>query len=78
MKKVELAARFVVHWNVKPSLGEAVRYVSTRFPDIYPAADFARWNTIIDIAWANTFFLTYKDEPHIDLLWIIAALSEVR
>lgn len=78
MKKVTLAARFIVYWDITYSLGEAERHIETSFPSIYTAAIFSRWNTSINDAWAESFFRSYKDERGIDLLWILATLSEVR
>lgn len=78
MKKVTLAARFIFYWNMAASLSEAIRHVEAVFPETYNAVSFACWNTSIDSVWAISFFETYKDEPGIDLYWIVAALSEVR
>jgi hypothetical protein len=78
MKKVSLVARFALHWVPGPSLTDAASQVKASFLTTHSAADYARWNTQVDDAWGESFFLTYRDEPEIDVFWLIEALYEIR
>jgi len=78
MRKIVLAAQFCIYWDATRTFADAEKLVWTAFHSAYPEVDFHRWNTRLDRAWATSFFLTYRDEPGIDLHWVIAALYEIR
>ena len=78
MKKLTLVVQFSVYWNASCTVAEAEQSIRTTFLLSHSEADFLRWNTPINSAWAESFFLIYKDEPDIDLHWLIEALYEVR
>nr|WP_315394361.1 hypothetical protein [uncultured Duganella sp.] len=78
MRKLVLAAQFVAFWDAARTQAEAEAAVMEAFLSAYSAAAFSRWNTLLNPAWARSFFLTYRNEPGIDLPWVIEALYEVR
>ena len=78
MRKLVLATQFCIYWDANRTFADGEMLVYAAFLSAHPEADFYRWNTLLDPEWATSFFLTYRDEPGIDLLWIIEALYEIR
>ena len=78
MRKLVLAAQFSMYWDPACTFANAQQSVCAAFLSTHAEADFSRWNTLLDPAWAMSFFRTYRDEPGIDLCWIIEALYEIR
>jgi len=78
MRKLVLAAQFGMYWDHACTFGDAEKSVCAAFLSTHSAAEFSRWNTLLDPAWAMSFFRTYRDEPGIDLSWIVEALYEIR
>lgn len=78
MRKIDLVVQFSLYWDASGTAAQAEQSVRTTFFLSHSRADFLRWNTSIDSAWATSFFQTYKDEPEINLHWLIEALYEVR
>ncbi|USX25759.1 hypothetical protein NHH73_24800 [Oxalobacteraceae bacterium OTU3CINTB1] len=78
MRKVVLAAQFAAHWNAVITLVDAEKLVYEAFLSTHSEAEFCRWNTSLNPTWAQSFFLTFRDEPGIDLAWVIEALYEIR
>jgi hypothetical protein len=78
MRKLVLAAQFGMYWDRACTFDDAEKSVCAAFLSTHSEAEFARWNTLLDPAWAMSFFRTYRDEPGIDLSWIVEALYEIR
>lgn len=78
MRKLVLAAQFEAHWDGACGIAEAEKLVYEAFLSTHSEAEFSRWNTRLDPAWAMSFFRTYRDEPGLDLAWVIEALYEIR
>lgn len=78
MRKLVLAAQFSMYWDRACTFGDAEKSVCAAFLSTHSEAEFSRWNTLLDPAWAMSFFRTYRDEPGIDLSWIVEALYEIR
>lgn len=78
MRKLVLAAQFRMYWDHACTFGDAQKSVCATFLSTHSEAEFSRWNTLLDPAWAMSFFRTYRDEPGIDLSWIVEALYEIR
>ena len=78
MRKLVLAALFSMYWDPACTFANAERSVRAVFLSTHSEAEFARWNTLLDPEWAMSFFGTYRDEPGIDLSWIVEALYEIR
>ena len=77
MRKLALAAQFGAYWDGACTFVDAEMLAYEAFLAAYSEAEFARWNTSVNAAWAMSFFLTYRDEPGIDLAWVIEALYEI-
>jgi len=78
MRKLALAAQFGTYWDSAYTVVDAENLVYDAFLSAYTEAEFYRWNTSLDTTWAMSFFLTFRDEPGIDLAWVIEALYEIR
>ena len=78
MRKLVLAVQFCMYWDPARTFADAENSVCAAFLSTYSEAEFSRWNTRLDPAWAMSFFRTYRDEPGIDLSWIVEALYEIR
>ena len=78
MRKLVLAAQFGTYWDQARTVVEAEKLVYDAFLSGYSEAEFSRWNTPLNPGWAMSFFLTFRDEPGIDLAWVIEALYEIR
>ncbi|SEN54705.1 hypothetical protein SAMN05428959_102338 [Duganella sp. CF517] len=78
MRKLVLAAQFGIYWDPACTFAEAELSVRAAFLSTHSEAEFVRWNTLLDPGWAVSFFHAYRNEPGIDLSWIIEALYEIR
>ena len=78
MKKLVLAVQFCMYWDPARTFADAEKSVCAAFLSTHSEAEFSRWNTRLDPAWAMSFFRTYRDEPGIDLAWVIEAVYEIR
>ncbi|MEV4780225.1 hypothetical protein [Burkholderia sp. LMU1-1-1.1] len=78
MRKLVLAAQFNTYWDGACTFVDAEKLVYEAFLSAYSEAEFSRWNTLLNPGWAMSFFLTFRDEPGIDLAWVIEALYEIR
>ena len=78
MRKLVLAAQFGAYRDGARTFVDAEKLAYEAFLAAYSEAEFARWNTLLNTTWAMSFFLTYRDEPGIDLAWVIEALYEIR
>lgn len=78
MRKLVLAVQFCMYWDPARTFADAENSVCAAFLSTHSEAEFVRWNTRLDPAWAMSFFRTYRDEPGIDLSWIVEALYEIR
>lgn len=78
MRKLVLAVQFCIYWDPARTFADAENSVCAAFLSTHSEAEFSRWNTRLDPAWAMSFFRTYRDEPGIDLSWIVEALYEIR
>lgn len=77
MKKSELVVKFLRHWNPLLAPVSAETEVLLCFTAEYPVTNYASWNTEIDDDWSERFFRLHKDDPDIDLLWLVSGLSSV-
>ncbi|KQQ40284.1 hypothetical protein ASF61_05780 [Duganella sp. Leaf126] len=77
MKKSDLLARFAVHRGLAPGARAAHGDLLQLFRTAYPAASFDDWDTPLDAEWAESFFLRHRDDPEVDLRWLMAGLWQV-